>query len=71
MNFLTWQKKGGKGGMSPKRIKAATKKDRRQYSILQYRTLNINSFLRLKNISTTTKFSLPMCRKTIAIYIMG
>ena len=30
MDFLTWQKKGGKGGMSPKRIKAVTKKDRRQ-----------------------------------------
>ena len=69
MDFLTWQKKGGKGGMSPKRIKAVTKKDRRQYAILQYRTLYIN--LRLKNISTTTKFSLPMYRKTTAIYIMG
>ena len=30
MDFLTWQKKGGKGGMSPKRIKAVTKKDRRK-----------------------------------------
>ena len=70
MDFLTWQKKEGKGGMSPKRIKAVTKKDKRQYAILQYRTLYINSFLRLKNISTTKKISLPMCRKTktTAIY---
>ena len=55
-NSVHGQKEKRKGGKSPKRITMSLKMtDDVWYAILQYRTLTINSFLRRKNISTTTK----------------